>query len=387
MIHQPLNILQTCFSYSWGGLEIQALEISKQLKHRKHRVWLACLRKSRLEQAALDANVNVLPLTIRGYVHPFAATKLARLIRREGIDIIHCQHSSDLATLVLAKKLSRERCPILLSKRVGSYITKKDLVHRFVYAHVDRVFAISDVIHRNVLETTPVSPDRVITLHDAVDTEIFSPARVSMTRVRQEFGYDDDTLVVGFVGRFSPGKGHEEFLMAASILANKYRNIRFLIVGEASYGEQGYEQRIRAMCTALHLDGVVQFAGYRTDIPDVMAAFDIFAFPSHAEAFGVALIEAMAMELPVVSTNCDGVLDIVVDGVTGLYVNPRDAQQLADALEKLGTDPALRRQMGKAGRRRVEELFDQRKQVSRIEELYYELLELPAHTKTASTHP
>ncbi len=387
MIHQPLNILQTCFSYSWGGLEIQALEVSKQLKHRKHRVWLACLRNSRLAHAARDANVNVLPLRTRGYIHPVAVARLARLIRREGIDIIHCQHSKDLFTLVLAQKLSRERCPILLSKRVGSYITKKDMFHRFVYGNVDRVFAISDVIHRNVLETTPVSPDRVITLHDAVDTELFSLSRVSTTRVRQEFGYDDDTLVVGFVGRFSPGKGHEEFLKAASILSNKYGNIRFLIVGEASYGEQMYEQRIRAMCTALRLDGIVTFAGYRTDIPDVMAAFDIFAFPSHAEAFGVALIEAMAMERPVVSTNCDGVLDIVVNGVTGLYVHPRDAQQLADAIEKLGADPALRRQMGKAGRRRVEEMFDQRHQVSRMEEIYYELLELPAHVRTASTSP
>lgn len=384
MIHQPLNILQTCFSYSWGGLEMQALEISKQLKHRKHRVWLACLRSSRLEQAARDANLNVLSVNTRGYVHPLAAAKIARLIRGVGIDVIHCQHSRDLATVVFAQKLARERCPLLLSKRVGSYITKKDLFHRFVYAHVDRVFAISDVIHRNVLKTTPVTPDRVITLHDAVDTELFSLARVSTTRVRQEFGYDDDTLVVGFVGRFSPGKGHEEFLTAASILANKYRNIRFLIVGEASYGEQMYEQRIRAMCTALRLNGVVQFAGYRTDIPDVMAAFDIFAFPSHAEAFGVALIEAMAMERPVVSTNCDGVLDIVVDGVTGLYVNPRDAQQLAEAIERLGTNPALRRQMGKAGRRRVEEMFDQRRQVARIEEIYYELLELPAHTTAAA---
>ncbi len=386
MIHQPLNILQTCFSYSWGGLEIQALEISKQLKHHKHRVWLACLRNSRLEQAAREANVNVVPIKTRGYLHAIAAVNLALLIQREGIDIIHCQHSRDLAPLVIAKKLSRERCPILLSKRVGSYIKKKDMLHRFLYANVDRVFAVSDVIHRNVLETTPVPPERVITLHDAVDTELFSLSRVSTTRVREEFGYDDDTLVVGFVGRFSPGKGHEEFLKAASILSSKYANIRFLIVGEASYGEQMYEQRIRAMARALHLDGIVHFAGYRTDIPDVMAAFDIFAFPSHAEAFGVVLIEAMAMERPVVSTNCDGVLDIVVDGITGLYVHPRDAQQLADAIEQLGSDPQLRRTMGKAGRKRVEDFFDQRKQIARMVEVYYELLEMPAHLKTVSAN-
>ncbi len=381
MIHQPLNILQTCFSLSWGGLELQALEISKQLKYRTHRVWLACMQGSRLEHEARTCDIAVLPLTIRSYIHPIAITKLARFIKREGIDVIHCQHSKDIATLVPAKKLSGENCPIVLSKRVGSYVKKKDLFHRFTYANVDRVLAISDVIHRNVLETTPVPPERVMTLHDAVDTEMFSLGRVSRERARREFGFKDDTLVVGFVGRFSPGKGHEEFLEAASILNKKYGNIRFLIVGEASYGEQMYEQRIRAMSKALKLDSVVRFTGYRKDVPDLMASFDIFAFPSHAEAFGLVLIEAMAMERPVVSTNCDGVLDIVVDGRTGFYVNPRNTKQLAEAIEKLGADTELREKMGKAGRRRVEEFFDRRKQIARIEEIYYELLDLPAHLK------
>ena len=381
MIHQPLNVLQTCFSASWGGLELQALEISKQLKSRTHRVWLACIHGSRLEEEARVSDIHVVPLKIHGYVHPLITARLARLIRREGIDIIHCQHSKDIATIVPAKRLSGERCPIILSKRVGSYVMKKDALHRFTYSNVDRVLAISEVIRKNVIETTPVLPDRVITLHDAVDTDVFSLSRVGKNSVRREFGIDDETLVVGFVGRFSPGKGHEEFLEAASILNKKYGNVRFLVVGEASYGEQVYEQRIKSMSRALKLDGVLTFTGFREDVPDLMAAFDIFAFPSHAEAFGVVLIEAMAMERPVVSTNCDGVLDIVVDGETGFYVDPRNAQQLASAIERLGADPELRLSMGKAGRRRVEELFDQQKQITRIEEIYYQLLELPASLK------
>ncbi len=255
MIHQPLNILQTCFSQSWGGLELQALEVTKQLRGRTHRVWLACIRGSKLEQEARAAGIEVLPLKVSGYVHPVAISKLVHLIRREGIDIIHCQHSKDLATVVPAKKLSGEHCPIVLSKRVGSYVSKKDAFHRFTYAHVDRVLAISEVIHKNVLETTPVNPDRVVTLHDAVDTEIFSLAHVSRKRVRQEFGFDDETFVIGFVGRFSPGKGHEEFLEAADILNRKYGNIRFLVVGEASHGELAYEQRIRSLSRTLKLDG------------------------------------------------------------------------------------------------------------------------------------
>jgi glycosyltransferase involved in cell wall biosynthesis len=236
------------------------------------------------------------------------------------------------------------------------------------------VLAISEVIHKNVINTTPITADRVLTLHDSVDTDIFSLRRINRTSIRALLGLNEETVTIGFVGRFSPGKGHEELLAAAGILSKKFANIRFLVVGEASHGEERYEQKIRALARSLELEKTVTFLGYRTDIPELMAAFDIFAFPSHAESFGVVLIEAMAMERPVVSTNCDGVLDIVVDEETGLYVHPRNSAELAEGLARLTRDASLRERMGKAGRKRVERLFDQRTQMNKLEDLYFELL-------------
>jgi len=120
-------------------------------------------------------------------------------------------------------------------------------------------------------------------------------------------------------------QGHEDLLQAAAAVRADHPQVRFLIVGEATAGEDAYARQIRALAESLQLGDGAIFAGFRRDVPDVMASCDIFAFPSHAESFGVVLIEAMAMELPVVSTNCDGVLDIVVDGKTGLEV-PRTIQ-------------------------------------------------------------
>ena len=371
---RQLNILQTCFSRSWGGLEIQALEVTRKLHERGHRIWLACFRGSRLDQEAHMARIDTLSLDVSGYFHPLIVWRLGRFIRRRDVQIIHCQLSKDIATLVPAMKLSGRPVPVLLSKRVGSYLNKKDVFHRFTYAHISKVLAISDVIHKNVLDTTPMTPDRVLTLHDSIDTDLFSPHCVDRFTVRRELGFEDNITVVGFVGRFSPGKGHEEFLEAASILSKERPHVRFLVVGEASHGEERYEQKIRALSHGLGLDRRVTFTGYREDIPEVMASFDIFAFPSHAESFGVVLIEAMAMERPVVSTNCDGVLDIVVDGETGIYVHPRNAPELAAALLRLIDNPGLGERMGKSGRRRVEELFNQRKQMRRLEEIYCDLL-------------
>ena len=365
-----LRILQTCFSRSWGGLEIQALEVSANLSQRGHRVSLLCCRESRLADEARARQLDVCAFDVTGYLHPLILWRLSRLIAGEKPEIIHCQHSRDLATVVPAADLAGGHAKILLSKRVGSYLSKRDVLHRYTYSRLSRVLAISEVIHRNVLETTPMGADRVVTLHDAIDTELFSPKQAHPGKVRAEFGYTEEHLLVGFVGRFSPGKGHEEFLEAASLVAVERPEARFLIVGEASAGEEAYESEIRRRAGALGLDRLVTFAGFRTDIPDVMAAFDIFAFPSHAESFGVALIEAMAMERPVVSTNCDGVLDIVTEGETGLFVHPGSAQELARAIGRLAGDPSLRVRLGRAGRARVLALFDRRAQMEALERIY-----------------
>src|SRR5512146_1001117 len=139
---RTFNVLQTCFSQSWGGLEIQALEVTRKLQERGHRVWLACCPGSRLAQEARGHGVSAVLLNVSGYVHPLVVWRLGRFITREGVHIIHCQLSKDIATLVPAMKISGRRVPLVLSKRVGSYVRKRDLFHRFTYKSVDRVLAI-----------------------------------------------------------------------------------------------------------------------------------------------------------------------------------------------------------------------------------------------------
>jgi glycosyltransferase involved in cell wall biosynthesis len=365
------NILQTCFSASWGGLEMQALEVADQLERRGHHVVLACCPGTRLESEAAQRGLPVLAANVAGYFHPGAIRLLRRCIADRKIDIVHSHLSRDLATLVPALFPGR-RIPLLLSKRVGSAISKRDPLHRLTYARVDMVLAVSSVIHQNVLDTTPVPPQRVMTLHDAIDTKQFSPGRFR-DAIRTELRLSPADLVVGFVGRFSPGKGLEELLDASARLRGTSVRFHVVIVGEASFGEEAYGEHVRRECADLGLEDMVTFTGFRPDIPAVLAAFDIFAFPSHAESFGVALIEAMAMELPVVSTNCDGVLDIVVDGETGLFVHPREGGELASALDRLIRDGDLRQKLGQAGRRRVEMLFDRNTQMDRLEMIYRDL--------------
>lgn len=374
MADEPLKILQTCFSQSWGGLEIHTLRSVSRLHKRGHEVYLACLPESRLAAEAEIMKLKTFKLNIKGYFHPLLVKKLAGFLIKNNISIIHSQLSRDIASVVPAMLLSRRKIPIILSKRMGSYISKKDLFHRLTFKYVSSVLAISEVIRKNVIETTPIKPENVTVLHEPVDIEKFNPSITNRDKIRKECNFTENDFVIGFVGRYSPGKGHEDFLNALSILKTKYPYVKALIVGEASRGEELYEKKIRTLTNDLHLNDTVRFIGFRNDIPDVMHAFDLFAFPSHAEAFGAVLVEAMAMERPVVSTNCDGVLDIVIDGVTGIFVNPHQPEELAGAIEKLIQNPDLRKKMGIEGRKRVLTTFDDKTHISKLEHIYHSYL-------------
>jgi glycosyltransferase involved in cell wall biosynthesis len=243
-----------------------------------------------------------------------------------------------------------------------------------MYARVDRVIAISEVIHRNVVEMHPIDPAKVVTIHNGIDPGRYRPDAAARARVRAELGYRDEHVVVGIVGRVTPSKGHREFVEMAALLGERFPQVRFLVVGEATRGEEDEGRGIvEAMSTGPMADRI-RVTGFRRDVPDLLAAMDVFAFPSHNEAFGLALIEAMAAGLPTVSSDCDGVLDIVVEGQTGLMVAPKDGARLADATARLLEDAALRERMGHAGRERVLAHFTEEQMAAAMDRLYVEAL-------------
>ena len=351
------SILQTCSSPAWGGLEMQALKECVELRKNSHKVILICYPNSRLELEARSQNIPTIPIVLPDFPELMRILKVRSILTGYEIDIAHAQLSKDLWTLVPAVKLSRKPVPIILTKRVGSYIAKKDPFHRWIYKNIDRAIAISTVIKRNLLETCPLPEDKLEVLHDGVDIDVFSAENISGEAIRSEFKIQSDDVLLGMVGRFSPGKGHEDLLQSIAILRKKYPRVRALIVGEASFGEHAYEANIHKQAKELDLDGLVTFAGYRTDIPAFMASFDIFVFPSHAEAFGDVVIEAMAMGKPVVSTNCDGVLDIVLDGQTGLQIPAHSPLALSNAIGSLIEDETARKTLGMAGLIRARDYF------------------------------
>jgi glycosyltransferase involved in cell wall biosynthesis len=204
------------------------------------------------------------------------------------------------------------------------------------------------------------APRNVTILGDGIDLKEFR-LEVSGSRIRKELGIKPEAPVVGFVARLDPWKGLDVFLKAAAMLSRHFPEAHFLISGGAPEGFERYEQRMRRLAATLGLDGRVHFLGWRyalDDIPELMAALTVFSHTAtDPEPFGLVLIEAMAMQRPVVAAQAGGPLEIIVDSESGFLTTPGNPEAHAEAVALLLRDPARARTVGQAGRRRVEEQF------------------------------
>ncbi len=181
--------------------------------------------------------------------------------------------------------------------------------------------------------------------------------------------------LIGLVGRLSPWKGQDIFIRAAALVRERFPAARFQIIGSAMFGEAAYEAQVRALARELGLGGAVgdalEFTGFRSDVEASIARLDILVHASTmGEPFGQVVMEGMAAQKPVVATRGGGVPEIVAEGDTGLLVPMKDAPAMAEAIIWLLENPERAREMGLAGRRRVEEHFTIAQTAAKIEALY-----------------
>lgn len=365
----PLRILQACATKSWGGLEMYAVDTALALAARGHHVAFLCAEGSTIEEKVKAAGLEAFPL-LNGPLRPIG--EIYSLLKSDHYDVIHTHLSHDLGVLVPAIRLSGWKGKLFFSRQMISGISKKDLLHQFLYRRIDGLFAVSNAVRQNVIDTCPIDPDKVHLLWNTIRPSDFDPGKYDTLEIRQELGIDPETTVVGIVGRITPKKGHKEFIEAANtVLQSTDKKICFLVVGGASYEEEDFEAEIHRLATAEYRLGEnIRFTGFRPDISRMMAAMDIFVFPSYKEAFGITLLEAMAMKLPIIASNNGGVPDIIIDKESGLLVPPQNAEALAAAMLTLLNEDTYLKKFAEEGRKRVEAHFTFSAYIKKLEERY-----------------
>lgn len=225
----------------------------------------------------------------------------------------------------------------------------------------------------NSWKKIPAIPGRKATLvwngidFSAVTNKVEVGAR---ERIREEFGISDDTFLIVNVARFEPQKGHFFLLQTLKhLIQHVDRKVVVLLVGI------GIDQeKVEAEAKRLDLQDVVYFTGYRQDVPDILAASDVSVMASHYEGIPRALMESMALGMPVVATDVPGTRTLIQSGQTGLLVEYGDVSSFSSALIKVLNDPALANWLGEKGKYLVQTEFNEYTVADRVEEVYNHIL-------------
>jgi glycosyltransferase involved in cell wall biosynthesis len=216
---------------------------------------------------------------------------------------------------------------------------------------------------------------KVRVIHNAADTHAFRPG-VDGSAVRAGLGIPPDALIVGHVARLTPWKGQHHLLEAFGRIAGQVPRARLLLVGSPVFDTDTYERSLRSRAAALGLADRVHFAGYRKDVPQVLAAMDVLAYPSvEKDNCPLSLLEGMATGLPVVAFDIPGVRFVLPGTEDGVLVPVERADLLADALLRLLTDDDFRHRLARGARRRIETAFSLQRQVQEFEEAFHDTIE------------
>jgi glycosyltransferase involved in cell wall biosynthesis len=232
-----------------------------------------------------------------------------------------------------------------------------------------QLITVSTTLQRDVVERLEVSPSRITAIAGAVDSQRFHPS-LSGARIRCEFGLSPTTPLVGIVARIAPSRGHLMLVEAFAQVLTAIPATRLVIVGKGEFRPQ-----VERLIRELGLTEMVIFTGYREDdLPEVLAALDVFVLLAPgSEGSCRAALEAMAVGKPVVAARLGALQDIVLDGETGLLIEPQAHKALAHAISRLLRAPEQARLMGLRGRQRIEQVFSRQRQVDEVLQLYRQL--------------
>ncbi len=356
-----VNVVHTESSLGWGGQEIRILTEAQGMLNRGHQITLLCPKESKIYAEAEQRGLPVaaLPITKKNWrgLH-----SLRRWISINRPQIINT-HSSTDTWLAALSCWGLKTKPVLVRTRHISAVIANNFTTRWLYQKATRTIVTTGEALRNQLVTdNNISPEKIISVPTGIDLTHFVPN--DKEQAKRALGIAANQFVIGIVATLRSWKGHRFLLQAFANLENP--NCKLLIVGD---GPQ--RQAISEQVSALGLGAAVAMPGNQSDVLPWLNAMDIFVLPSYAnEGVPQALLQAMACELPTITTPVGSILEVAQHDRTAIIIPPQDANALEQALRRLMHDASLRQCLGEAARQQALQRFGVGQMLDNMEKVF-----------------
>ncbi len=361
---RSLHIVHTESSCGWGGQEIRILEESRGLMERGHRVTLLCPAESTIFKRAREWGVKAVSVPIKEKRWAdFKALRAWIRANRDDIDVVNTHSSTDSWLMALVNLSLRKNAVSVVRTRHISAPVKRTWFNRWLYAKAARrIVTTGEGLRAELIDGLGLPPEHVLSIFTGINTKRFVPG--SKVDARSKLGLDENAVWIGIVATLRSWKGHRYLMKAIAELDDP--RIRLAIVGD---GPQ--RDKLNRLAVELGLSRSIRFAGQQRDVQPWLQALDIFVLPSYAnEGVSQAVMQAMAVGLPVITTPIGSSADVIRPGMTGVIVPPKDSAAIAEAIRKLLEKPAEAEKLGTAARAFALENCGIERMLSRMEAVF-----------------
>ncbi len=365
-----MRILQISSARNFGGGEKHFVDLCRGLKTRGHEVF-AALRPTNEWQARLDflPPENILHVSLRNSFGVLSATRIADFISQKSIEIVHAHAARDYIPASLACRMAAT-AKFVLTRHV---LFPLKPVHRFTLNNLSRAIAVSKPVEANLQNV--FSKGKVVLVSNGIDVEALAKSDREKLRAafRFEHNIPPDAFLIGTIGELKILKGQRDFILAAQIVAQKFPDARFIIVGKDNSFKQDFRRELKRLVKIFRMEERFTWLDWTEDTASLLAALDVFVSASHTESFGLAILEAMAIGCAIVATGTEGANELLETGVSGKIVPMKDPVRLAETIGAVLSDENLRQVFSANARARAKEKFNLERMIVETETVYREV--------------
>lgn len=298
--------------------------------------------------------------------------ELNTLVKKHHIEIIHV-HDLKTTLLGVLLKILNPKVKIMHTAHGWIIHSRKDRMKQMIQYAMLRCYPLHIAVScatRDLMINSCIPSKNIEVLYNSIDTAYWSKGK-GRASLRSEYHIPEGTLVVGTVGRLSKEKDLPTFFNIAKNILEKIPQTVFFIVGD---GKEDVVSELISNVEAMGLNEHIFFTGHRTDLINVYSSFDLFLMTSLTEGLPNTVLEAMALEIPVVTTAVGGVPELIEDGVSGVLCQTEDVTSLTKHCMELLESHEKRTEKGCNARKRICDMFDFKKRLYRIETIYQSLV-------------